>query len=120
MADHLPGGGDPHGLLAVLRSVGADGWLLVKGLVLSSLAGWVGVAMRWADCIRAGTPFSLRRLLLEVPTVAGCAMAAVGAGEWWDLTQAQTMSLAVAGAYLGPKVVVDLIVARLPAVRPPR
>lgn len=91
----------------------ADGQVrFLLGLVGPAVSAGVGITMRLAQGLIEGSRWSWRRLLLEIPSVAGIAIASQGAAEWLHLSAATASGFAALAGYLGPKVVVSVVVDR--------
>ena len=97
----------------VLPGDGQTKFLL--GLIGPTISAGVGVFARHAQTVLDGGRWSWRRLLLEVPGIAGIAIASSGAAQWLHLGPASTSAIAACAAWLGPKAVLTLVERRFGA-----
>ncbi len=85
------------------------------GLIGPAISASVGVFARHAQLVLDGGRWSWRRLMLEVPGIAGIAIASSGAAQWLHLGPASTSAIAAVAAWLGPKAVLTLVERRFGA-----
>lgn len=86
---------------------------ILIGLIGPGISAAVGISMRLAQDLADGTRWSWRRLLLEVPSVVGIAVACAGAAEWLHLSTTAASGMAAIAGYVGPKVIVSLIARKV-------
>jgi len=84
---------------------------LLAGLMGPAISAAVGVAMRHARMAYDGRPISWRRVLLDMPTVLGMAIAGGAIGDYFGLSEMVRWGLAGLLGYAGPPVL-DRIIAR--------
>lgn len=82
---------------------------VLLGLAAPGVSVACGVAMRHAEALRHGRPWSWCRLALDLPTVVGMAILASAAGDYFSLSAAQTGGVGVVMGYLGPRAVTDAL-----------
>lgn len=71
----------------------------------------IGVFMRHAHAATSGKPFSLRRLLFEIPSVLGLGIMGGGLGSWLGAGEQVRWGIAALLGYLGTQGV-DMLVDR--------
>lgn len=84
---------------------------LLAGLLGPAASAAVGVAMRHARMAYDGRPISWRRVLLDLPTVLGMAIAGGAIGDFFGLSEMVRWGLAGLLGYAGPPIL-DRIIAR--------
>lgn len=100
---------DPQPLLDVIQGA--------IGPIVSAVIGRIG---RLAERAARGGEFSLARTALELPSAVGAGIMASGLADWLGASQTVACALAATAGWIGPRVIVDVILARLKAQGVPK
>ncbi|WP_133251531.1 phage holin family protein [Zavarzinia aquatilis] len=95
---------DPQPLMDVIQGA--------LGPVISAVIGRIG---KLAERAARGGEFSLSRWLLELPSAVGGGIMASGLADWLGASQTVACAIAATAGWIGPRVIVEVILARLKA-----